>query len=73
MYFTIGTKVKGVYYGCEYTGEVYHVRPHTLNDSIKHYIKLDNPIFPLGSEEPRDEIIVNTFDDNTENTIEEIV
>ena len=70
----INTNVKGNYYGNEYTGVVGHVRPHTINQTVKYYIFLDTPVYMNGEGDARDTIIINRFDDRPEytNTIEEI-
>ena len=43
-YYDEGTKVKGEYYGVPFTGEVYHRRPHTINDTVLFYVRLDKPL-----------------------------
>lgn len=70
--FNVGDKVKGVYFGKEYVGTVEHARPHTMNQSYKHHIVLDQPITVFGAE--RDRIIVSiwTPDGDCGNTINAI-
>ena len=67
-----GTKVFGSYYDVPYTGTVESGRPHTLNDSWEHTIRLDKPIRVFGNE--RDVILVRIWEPNggTGNTISEV-
>jgi hypothetical protein len=60
--FSIGDKVKGLYFGKEYTGTVTYARPHTMNQSYKHYIELDTPITVFSAQ--RDSIIVSIWEPN---------
>ena len=68
--FSVGDKVRGVYYGQAYTGTVEYARPHTINLSYKHHIVLDEPITVFSAE--RDRIIVSIWEPNGDsgNTIE---
>jgi hypothetical protein len=63
----VGDKVKGTYYGQEYTGVVDHARFHTINDSFMHSVALDQPIEVFSMS--RRGIIISS---DTENTIEKI-
>jgi hypothetical protein len=63
----VGQKVKGIYYGQEYTGFVNYCRPHTINDSFMHFVTLDNPIEVYGNS--RNQVVVSS---DSENTIEKI-
>lgn len=58
--FSVGTKVKGVYYGQAYTGTVEYARPHTMNQSYKHHIVLDTPITVFS--DTRERIIVSIWE-----------
>lgn len=58
--FSVGEKVKGVYFGQPYTGVVTHARPHTMNMSYKHHIELDSPVTVFGAQ--RDSIIVSIWE-----------
>ena len=60
--FSIGDKVKGVYFGQEYAGTVTYARPHTMNQSYKHYIELDAPITVFS--DTRERIIVSIWEPN---------
>lgn len=67
--FNIGDRVKGVYYGQQYIGTVDYARPHTMNQSYKHHIVLDEPITVFS--EARDRIIVSIWEPTESgNTIE---
>jgi hypothetical protein len=67
--FSVGDKVQGVYYGQPYTGMVDYARPHTMNQSYKHHIVLDEPITVFKA--TRDRIIVSIWDPTEScNTIE---
>ena len=67
--FRIGERVKGVYHGQHYSGVVDFARPHTMNLSYLHYIKLDEVITVYG--DPRDRILVSIWDPmESGNTIE---
>lgn len=67
--FSVGDKVKGVYHGQSYSGVVSYARPHTINQSYKHYIALDNPIMVYSYE--CDNIIVSIWEPTESgNTIE---
>lgn len=70
--FNVGDRVKGVYFGKEYTGTVEYARPHTMNMSYKHHIVLDAPITVFSAE--RDRIIVSIWEPNGDsgNTIHAI-
>ena len=59
----VGEKVKGEYYGENYSGVVDHGRPHTMNDSYLHFVKLDAPITVFGSH--RDGIVITSGKENT--------
>lgn len=58
--FNVGDKVKGVYHGQAYTGTVEYARPHTMNQSYKHHIVLDEPITVYSAQ--RDRIIVSIWE-----------
>lgn len=68
--FSVGDRVKGVYFGQAYTGTVEYARPHTMNLSYKHHIALDSLITVFGAK--RDRIIVSIWEPNGDsgNTIE---
>lgn len=67
--FQVGDKVKGVYFGQAYTGTVDYARPHTMNQSYKHHIVLDQFITVFGAQ--RDRIIVSIWESRESgNTIE---
>ena len=70
--FSIGARVKGVYYNQPYTGTVVYARPHTMNQSYKHHIHLDEEITVFSAK--RDTIIVSIWQPNGDdgNTIEEL-
>lgn len=68
--FSVGARVKGLYFNQPYTGTVDYARPHTINQSYKHYIVLDAPITVFSAQ--RDRIIVSIWEPNGDsgNTIE---
>jgi hypothetical protein len=67
--FSVGDKVQGVYHGQPYTGTVDYARPHTMNQSYKHHIELDQPITVFSA--TRDRIIVAIWEPTESgNTIE---
>jgi hypothetical protein len=70
--FSVGARVKGVYYNQPYTGTVVYARPHTMNLSYKHHIQLDAEITVFSA--TRDRIIVSIWEPNGDsgNTIEEL-
>ena len=61
--YQVGEKVKGQYYGEKYTGVVEYGRPHTMNDSYLHFVKLDAPIIVFGAQ--RDGIVITSGEENT--------
>lgn len=67
--FSVGDRVQGVYHGQTYTGTVDYARPHTMNQSYKHHIVLDEPITVYSA--TRDRIIVAIWEPTESgNTIE---
>lgn len=67
--FSVGDKVQGVYHSQPYTGTVEYARPHTMNQSYKHHIVLDEPITVYNA--TRDRIIVAIWETTESgNTIE---
>ena len=58
--FQVGDRVKGVYHGQPYTGTVEYARPHTMNQSYKHHIVLDDAITVYSAR--RDRIIVSIWE-----------
>jgi hypothetical protein len=67
--FNVGEKVQGVYHGRCYTGTVEYARAHTINQSYKHHIVLDEPITVYST--TRDRIIVAIWEPTESgNTIE---
>jgi hypothetical protein len=61
--YEIGTKVTGEYYGEKYSGIVDYGRPHTMNDSYLHFVKLDVPITVFGAE--RQAVVITSGKENT--------
>lgn len=61
--YEIGTKVTGEYYGEKYSGIVDYGRPHTMNDSYIHFVKLDVPITVFGAE--RQAVVITSGKENT--------
>jgi hypothetical protein len=59
----VGAKVKGEYYGEKYSGVVTYGRPHTMNDSYLHFVKLDAPIIVFSAE--REAIVITSGKENT--------
>jgi len=67
--YAVGERVKGVYHGQQYVGTVEYARPHTMNQSYKHHIVLDQPITVYSA--TRDRIIVSVWEPNESyNTIQ---
>lgn len=67
--FNVGDRVQGVYHGQPYTGTVEYARPHTMNQSYKHHIVLDEVITVYSAQ--RDRIIVSIWEPTeSSNTIE---
>ena len=61
--FNVGDKVSGTYYGGTFTGTVVYARPHTLNASYKHHIKINaDLIYQRDAMRPAGDVIVVSTD-----------
>lgn len=45
---TTGTKVRGSYFGHQFSGTISDRRPHTMNNSIIYFVALDSEISVFG-------------------------
>jgi hypothetical protein len=68
--FDVGTKVSGTYYGIAYSGIVRERRPHSINNSVIHFVDLDNQIEVYGDK--RMSLCVSTGEPKGDNCTIEI-